>query len=428
MRRRTQRHPQRLHATAGAETRRAIVLSCAGAADGDLNLVRSLGSEGVPVTVFAEYVGAPAAASRYCTEAVVLPRFTESPERLAAALERYSLAQPCRPVVFPSADPDLALLSGWRDRLQASCDLVLARSALIADLTDKRRFAALARERQLEVPCTWTASSIDDLRRQADQVRLPVIVKPSNPVHWKTDRIAGLAPASKAIRVDDPARLETICHALFEAGIEFVIQELVPGDDQEHYDLHAFFDRESQPVAWFTGRKHRIFPVHAGSGCFVESVAMDALADAGLRMLRELRYTGIANVNYKRDPRDGRFRLLEINPRVSQWNILAARCGVNLPWLAYAELSGLPAPPVGRQRQAVFYLNWRNDRWAYRSYRAEGLLGLSDYLRTLARRPMVYQLLDPKDPWPFVRTVLSNMLRRLAKSLRSLRPQARPRS
>jgi hypothetical protein len=56
------------------------------------------------------------------------------------------------------------------------------------------------------------------------------------------------------------------------------------------------------------------------------------------------------------------------------------------------------------------------------------LLGLSDYLRTLARRPIVYQLLDPKDPWPIVRTVMSNMLRRLAKSLRSLRPQARPRS
>jgi predicted ATP-grasp superfamily ATP-dependent carboligase len=404
-----------MRSTAQTAMPRAIVLSCAGAAEGDLNLVRSLGFEGVAVTVFAEYRGAPAAASRHCLETVLVPRFTEAPERLAEALEAYARSQPRRPVVFPSADPDLDLLSRLRGRLQATCDLALARAELIADLADKRRFAALALEHRFDVPRTWTPTSAEDLRQQAAEVRFPVIVKPSNPIQWKTDRVAGVARATKAVRVDDRPHLDTLCTALLQARIDFVIQELVPGDDDEHYDLHAFFDRDSRPVAWFTGRKHRIFPVHAGSGCYVESVAIEALARAGLQMLATLRYTGIANVNYKRDPRDGRFRLLEINPRVSQWNILAARSGINLPWLAYAEFADLKVSAPGAQRQPMFYVNWRNDRWAYRGYRAEGLLGFRDYLRSLARRPMVYQLLDPADPWPFVRAVASNARQRLVK-------------
>jgi predicted ATP-grasp superfamily ATP-dependent carboligase len=175
-------------------------------------------------------------------------------------------------------------------------------------------------------------------------------------------------------------------------------------------------------VACFTGRKHRILPVHAGSGCFVESVVIEPLIESGLRMLRELRYTGIANINYKRDPRDGRFRLLEINPRVSQWNILAARCGVNIPWLAYAEQAGLPLEAPGRQREGVFYVNWVNDRASFRGYRAEGSLGVIDYARTLLRRPMVYQLLDFSDPWPFVRTVADKVARRLTRWARPARP------
>ena len=47
-----------------------------------------------------------------------------------------------------------------------------------------------------------------------------------------------------------------------------------------------------------------------------------------------------------RDPRDGRYKLLEVNPRLWQWHGLAAACGVDLPWIAYRDLVGDPLPPA----------------------------------------------------------------------------------
>ena len=69
---------------------------------------------------------------------------------------------------------------------------------------------------------------------------------------------------------------------------------------------------------------------------------MQEVVDAGLRFLRGLGFHGISQVEFKRDPRDGRFKLMEINPRLWQWHGLAAACGVDLPLIAYRDLTGEP--------------------------------------------------------------------------------------
>ena len=43
-----------------------------------------------------------------------------------------------------------------------------------------------------------------------------------------------------------------------------------------------------------------------------------------------------------RNPRDGKFKLMEINPRLWQWHGLATACGIDLPRIAYADLVGDP--------------------------------------------------------------------------------------
>ncbi len=73
------------------------------------------------------------------------------------------------------------------------------------------------------------------------------------------------------------------------------------------------------------------------------------LADAGLRLLRELRFHGVSQVEFKRDPRDGRFRLMEVNARHWKWHGLAARCGVNLSYAAYRDAIG--DPYIARRQQ-----------------------------------------------------------------------------
>jgi biotin carboxylase len=88
------------------------------------------------------------------------------------------------------------------------------------------------------------------------------------------------------------------------------------------------------------------------------------MVDAGLRFLAALGFHGISQVEFKRDPRDGRYKLMEINPRLFQWHGLAAACGVDLPRLAYCDLLGLPVPAAA--------MNGRGRRWAITFLAGEG--------------------------------------------------------
>ena len=77
-----------------------------------------------------------------------------------------------------------------------------------------------------------------------------------------------------------------------------------------------------------------------------EAVWVQDVVDAGLRLLRALGFHGISQVEFKRDPRDGRYKLMEVNPRLWQWHGLAAACGVDLPLIAYRDLTGEQVEPV----------------------------------------------------------------------------------
>jgi len=86
----------------------------------------------------------------------------------------------------------------------------------------------------------------------------------------------------------------------------------------------------------------RQHPRTFGTARLAESVWIEDLADAGLRLLRELHYHGISQVEFKRDHRDGRYKLMEVNARHWLWHSLAPACGVNLTLASYADAIGNP--------------------------------------------------------------------------------------
>jgi predicted ATP-grasp superfamily ATP-dependent carboligase len=390
---------------AGPKSPTALVLGCGGAPEGDLNVTRSLGRAGVPVTVVAEYRHALSAASRHCRESHCLPGFSADPERTCNFLIDYARKQNQKPVLFPTADPDLLLVAKLRSRLESWYHIPAPAPETVEALADKRRFASLAAQHALPVPRTLAPSQVDNLAAAVAQLQFPVVIKPAHPAAWKDQRIEQLVRSAKAQIVPDAAALLALHQRIAELGGESLIQEYVAGPDPEHYDLHVYMTRDHRPLAWFTGQKLRVFPAHAGSGCYVRSVRLPALAALGIEILRTCRFTGIANMNFKRDPRSGQFKLLEINPRVSQWNIFPSVCGVNIPLIAYADSAGLPHAAETTQREGLEYLHFRNDRRAFRTYHRTGEVSLTQYLRSLMPYRKTYQVLTFDDPGPFGRAL-----------------------
>jgi predicted ATP-grasp superfamily ATP-dependent carboligase len=131
-----------------------------------------------------------------------------------------------------------------------------------------------------------------------------------------------------------------------------MLQEVVPGGDHELYTVGSYLDREGRPLGIFCGRKLRqtprsrkLVPRGVGSCRHGEARWLPELVSDTMRLLRACDFRGVSQVEFKRDPRDGSFKLMEINPRLWMWHSLSAACGVNLAHIAYLDLTGRPPEP-----------------------------------------------------------------------------------
>lgn len=402
----------------------ALVFESEGGAEGTLSVVRTLGRRGVPVTLVTDDAASISARSRYCTRAVLRPGYSRPTPDNVAFLVDLARETGGRPVLFPTADPDLLLLSCARDALAPHARHFLAARETLHALADKRRFMSLARAKGLPVPATWAPEDRDAAIAASRAARYPVVLKPANPTSWMIAPVVCRVGDRKALIVHDAAELVATYDAIAPHSTDVLLQEYIPGPDESHYSLHAYFDRGSSPVACFTGRKIRVYPPHAGSGCFVESVHVEPMVRDGLEALRRLRYTGIAVINFKQDERTGDFLIHEINPRVSQWNLLATRSGVDVPFTAYADTAGVPYERPGRQRDGVRYVYLRRDLRAFAAYRRHGEWTWRRYLGSF-RLPLVFQVLAADDMGVSIASLAQRARGRLRRLRRLRRRPAR---
>ena len=401
----------------------AVVLSCAGAPEGDLNLVRNLGRRGVPVWVITEYAEAPSITSRFCVGHRLVEGYTREPGRLLAVLRELRAELGVAPVIFASADPDLAGLITLHDALGDVMLSTVIDPDLSSVLSNKEAFDSLAQIHNLPVPRTWRLGRTVDttLESIVDTAKFPLILKPAQLAAWQRAGLHTSLQDCKAWRADDEASLLPIAKSLQKIGAETLIQEFVPGPDENHVDVHAYVDRAGRVIATYSGRKWRIAPPHAGSGCFVETIADAELEAMGAEILTRIGYRGLANMNFKRHEQTGKWVLFEINPRVSQWHILPTRSGVDLPWLAYCDARGRDEMRVDNYRRVgLHYLNEARDWYALRGYRREGLWTfwrwLGQIFLLLLRGRLIFQLADPRDPRPAL-VVLCRALQAKGKRL-----------
>jgi predicted ATP-grasp superfamily ATP-dependent carboligase len=204
--------------------------------------------------------------------------------------------------------------------------------------------------------------------------------------------------------------LETNYAAAIQAGQESVIQSIILGPTSNQAKVCAYIAGDNEPAAVICLRKIRQWPVDFGVGTLMESIRDPELEGLGLRFFRGLPWRGTGSVEFKRDERDGGWKMIEMNPRLWQQTALADACGLNFPWIQYQVLRGQP-PVLGAYRTGVRWLDeFRDPRSAWEHHR-RGQLGLWQYLRSF-RGVRILALFALDDPRPFLRA-----LRRLAEAL-----------
>ena len=143
----------------------------------------------------------------------------------------------------------------------------------------------------------------------------------------------------------------------------------------------------------------RQYPVDFGrfSTC-VETTDLPEVEALARRLIVAMGYTGLIEVEFKYDRRDGRYNLLDLNPRVWGWHTLAQRAGVDFPYLTWQMVLGEPVPEVSAQSN-IRWLRLAADLPAAGIEMWRGHLSPLAYVRSI-RRPVEFAFLAADDPLP----------------------------
>lgn len=354
-----------------------------------LAAIRSLGRTGVPVIALDHRPSALGFRSRYALP-IVCPDPGEDEAGFLAVLRELGDVLGTPTPVFPTHDPPLNAIARNREALGSRFLCPFPGWETLALVQSKRMQLERAAAAGVAVPETAHPRSEEEALSAAARMGYPVLVKPSSPDGFKRRY------RRQAFRCTGPKEL---AQAFSDARpFEPMVQELVPGGDDDLYSVGSYLADDGSVLGLFCGRKLRQTPPGIGTCRVGEAVWVDEVVDAALRLLRAFGFQGLSQVEFKRDARDGRYKLMEINPRLWQWHGLAAALGVDFPLLAYLDLLGL--------RSAAATTKTRHGRWA--------ITLLSGERPVFVRPPYVEPVLaldDPKPALAFLARIVKGALR-----------------
>jgi predicted ATP-grasp superfamily ATP-dependent carboligase len=355
-----------------------------------LGIARSLGARGVPVCVVDDERSI-AAVSRYTTHHLRVPDLHSEAATLDAlgrARDRFGLQGW---VLYPTRDETVAVLSRHRDELSGSFRVPTPDWACVRQAWDKRCTYRLAQELSIPVPRTWYPAAEADL---ADvDASVPLVVKPAIKEHFfyatgvKGWRVSGRTELVEAYRR---------AGSVVGADGEVLVQEMVPGGGGAQRAYCALV-RDGAAVASMTVVRRRQHPSDLGrSSTYVETYDDPVLAELALRFLSRIGYSGLVEVEFKVDPRDGVAKLLDVNARTWGYHTLGPAAGVDFAYLLFQQQTeGEPAP--ARASPGVRWIRLTTDLPnAVRDLR-RGSLRLGEYVSSLRGldAEAVFSLRDP---------------------------------
>jgi len=340
-----------------------------------LGIVRSLGRRKIPVCVIDDEHSI-ARYSRYATHSVKLADLREersAVDQLLAIGNRLGLNGW---VLFPTRDETVAAISRYRSQLMEIFRVPTPEWSSVQWSDDKRNTYRLARELDIPAPQTWCPANLDELR--AIDAQFPLAIKPAIKEHFF------YATKAKAWRAENRAELESLFQraaALVGPG-EVMVQDLIPGNGDQQLAYCAFF-KAGKAIGSLVARRMRQHPPEFGrASTFVETTDVPELETYSERFLRAMNYYGLVELEYKRDVRDGQYKLLDVNARTWGYHTIGPQAGVDFPYLLYADQMGLPLEEC-RGRAGVSWIRLVTDFPAALPQVLAGKLPWGQYLRSL---------------------------------------------
>ena len=284
-----------------------------------LAIIRSLGKRGIKVTAGDCKKLSIGFFSKYCDKKVLYPSPLENPELFKKSLLKY-VANNEVDVLIPVSSSAVFTVSCSLDAFSRYVSVPIPPYETVMKAFDKASTAKIAEG--IPRPKTYVPKKISEVHAIAKKVDYPTVVKPR------------VSSGSRGLKyANNPAELLYHFETTAKKYGYPLVQEYIPGN--EIYGVSALLNKDSKPRAVFVHKRIRQFPVTGGPSTCRVSVSKPSLAKLGLKLLEEMKWYGVAMVEFKVDLRDGKPKLIEVNPRFWGSLSLAIAAGVDFPYLLY---------------------------------------------------------------------------------------------
>jgi D-aspartate ligase len=357
-----------------------------------LAITRSAGRLGVPV-FGVDRGGASVAASRYCAGQLAFDPDAPVEQKIEQLIEIG--VELGRPLLVPIDDESSVLVNDHAAALHEAFLFPRQPAGLARRLSDKGELHHLCNELDIPTPVTEFPRSRADVERYARDGPFPVMVKRRAAWYASYGR-----RQSVAIARDSTELLEAYDRMESPEVPNVLLQEYVPGSPRSIWMFDGYFNERSDCLVGYTGIKIRQSGQNTGAATLGACIPNEQVRRDTLRLMKAIDYRGIVDMGYRYDARDGRFKLLDVNPRIgSTFRLFVGASGVDVLRALYLDLTGRPVPDPGPCERRKWIVEGFDALSAFRAS-GRGEVSVREWLRSLRGvREAAWFARD--DPLPF---------------------------
>lgn len=356
-----------------------------------LSNTRSLGEAGIPVFV-VDKTNCIARYSKYCAKFFRCPDF--GTDEFATFMIELAQKENIRGwVLIPSNDHAVYTISKHKQQLEKYYKVITPSLDIIESIYDKSKLLHIAQRCGVAIPQTQYFTSAND---SIGNITFPVLTKGRFGLSFYQTL------GKKAFLASNKTELQSqfeLIRSKYDISKTFT-QELIPFDGTNKTVSFTAFCVNGEVKTHWAGVKLREHPIQFGTATFAKSIYSEDCLQQSILLLRELNYTGVCEVEYLKDPRDQKYKLIEINARTWLWVGLAKACGVDYAKIIYDYVNNSSIDYPSNYIADKAWINPITDTVFSLLGMLKRLVNPRDYLQSIFRQSKVNALFSKGDLKP----------------------------
>lgn len=357
-----------------------------------LGISRYLGRLKIPIVWLDSNSNQIGFTSKYCT-GIVSPHPKKNEEYIEFLINIGKILKQ-KGVLFPIGDAEIYAILKFKDQLEKYYYFTLPDLEITEKLLDKSILYKILDKLDIAHPRTYFPKNLTEVKELSKNIAYPCFIKPSYSSYFAIDF------KTKLLKAESKDQLLYLYKKTLEKHHKVMIQEIIPGKANCMYGLNAYFDKDISILGICMYRRIREWPFLTGCGCLTESVEVPELEKIITPLIKHVNFHGIVDAEFKKDTRDQKFKLIEINPRCWGQNSLPSRCGTNIPYIAYMKAIGNKTDKKTFQEKQMKWLFMFDDIKSLLTGIKDNELTFREWIQSYKGK-IEYAIFSWDDPIPF---------------------------